>query len=124
MTDTNRSDWPYWTALAGYLGLFVLLMGWIIWWSPPQALPRSIVLLLLVGPLLLPLRGLLHRRHGALVASAGLALLYMLHGTIEAYSTPGDRWLAFAEIALSAVLYAGAFMTARRMRKELSQGSA
>ncbi|MBL8247941.1 MAG: DUF2069 domain-containing protein, partial [Candidatus Competibacter sp.] len=47
-------------ALTGYFGLFWLLLFWFAWLEPPDRAPVALVLILLVGPLLFPLRGLLH----------------------------------------------------------------
>lgn len=115
MSNNNRTALrrAYILALSGYFGLFTLLIAWLGWLSPPQALPKSLVMVLFIGPLLLPLRGLLHARHRTFVWTTLLALLYMLHGVVEAYSTPQDRLLAMAEIGFSLMLYLGAFIHAR-----------
>jgi uncharacterized membrane protein len=57
-------------------------------------LPRnqiSITLVLLVLPLMLPLRGILHARHKALVWGMLVALLPLLHGGVTLWAETGIR---------------------------------
>lgn len=99
-------------SLTGYFGLITLLLAWQLWLSPP-ALPLGLVLLVLVGPLLLPLRGLLQGRPKSHFWASLLALLYLLHGAGEAFAIPEDRPLAVMEIALALCLYIGALSYVR-----------
>lgn len=94
--------------LTGYFGTFALIVAWYGWLSPPQRLPVYIALLALGIPLLLPLRGLLHGRRYTYAWSLFLALGYLSHGLIEAYSTPADRGLALLELALVLAWFVGA----------------
>jgi uncharacterized membrane protein len=105
----------YTATLAGHLGLLVLVMAWTIWLSPP-ALPVAPVLLLWAGPLLLPLRGLLHARRYTFQWTSFLALAYFVHGAVEAFADPAERSLALAEVALSLLLYTGTVSYARLTR--------
>ncbi len=90
-------------AQAGHLATFGLLLAWYGLLSPSERLPTAFVLLVLVGPLLLPLRGLLHGRRYTVAWSLFLALGYFSHAVVELYSTPEDRLLAGGE--LLAVLF-------------------
>ncbi len=103
-------------ALTGYFGTLVLLVSWYAWLSPSERLPVYIVLLTLCLPLLLPLRGLLHGRRYTYAWSLFLALAYLTHALIEAYSTPADRWLALLEIALVLLWFTGAVLYIRKTR--------
>lgn len=47
-------------ALLSYFGLFGLLLCWFAWLEPQDWMPVTLVLILFVGPLLFPLRGLLY----------------------------------------------------------------
>lgn len=114
---------PYGLALTGYFGLFGLLLAWNIWLAPPKVLPVALVLLVAVGPLLLPLRGLLRERPRALFWTSLLALFYLAHGMVEAYSNPAERGLAWAEIALSLLLYVGLVWFARVRRQAMKRGA-
>ena len=112
----------YAIALAGYFGLLTLLTTWTAWLSPPKNLPVSLVLLIGVGPLLLPLRGLLHGRPYTFAWTSFLTLLYVLHAILEFYGSPADRLLAAAELLFALMLYGGAVAYARWRGRELSAG--
>ena len=99
-------------ALTGYFGLIALLLAWQLWLSP-STLPTALVLLVLVGPLLLPLRGLLQGRPKSHFWASVLALLYLVHGAGELFATPQDRQLAVMEILLALCLYIGALAYVR-----------
>lgn len=101
------------TALCAYLGLFALLMAWFTWLSPPQVLPVALVLVVMVGPLLLPLHGLLRGRPYTHAWASFLALIYFTHGTVEAWAAPAERGLALTEVALSVLFFGAAMMYAR-----------
>ncbi len=92
-------------AVTAYLSLFVLLMAWLLWLDPPDEALRSIALITLVGPLLIPLRGVLYGRRYTVAWSTIIILIYFVHGvTSVAVSGPG-RWLGMAEIALAAIYF-------------------
>ena len=84
-----------------YLALIALLLLWLIWLAPPARETISISLLLLVGPLLLPLRGLLHGRRYTVAWSTLLILLYFSHGVAAMAGKGSGWWLGGLEIALS-----------------------
>ncbi len=80
-------------SLGSYLGLIAFGMAWAIRLG---GLPRnqiSITLVLMVLPLLIPLRGILHARHKALVWGMLVALLPLLHGGVTLWSDQGARAL-------------------------------
>jgi uncharacterized membrane protein len=97
------------TTLFAYFGLFTLTLLWVTVFSPSPRLPVSLMLLVFVGPLLLPLRGLLHARASTHVWTSMLVLLYFIHGIVEAWASPTERWLAMTEVLLSIALFAGCF---------------
>jgi uncharacterized membrane protein len=111
------------SALLGYFGLLILLMVWIIWLTPSHTshLPTSLALLLLVGPLMFPLRGLLHGRSYTHAWASFLALFYLLLGISEAWSNSEQRLLAGLEIIFSSLLYLGAMFYARLRGKEVKK---
>lgn len=88
-------------ALAAYFALLALLLVWLVWLSPPRAAAMSLALLLTVGPLLLPLRGLLRARRYTFAWSTLLILLYFVHGVVAAANPGIERLLGLAEIVLS-----------------------
>lgn len=86
-------------AIAIYLGLISLLLVSTLWLDPPPARLMSPLLLILIGPLLFPLRGLLHGRRYTIAWSSMLILLYFLHGT--AVAATGHVWIGGLEIVLA-----------------------
>ncbi len=115
----SRTRFTYWGALTGYFGLLALLIAWIGWLSPPRALPISVALFLMTVPLLFPLRGLLHGKPYTFAWASFLSLFYFIHGVVEAYSSPEDRYLALLEVVLSMVFYFGSMLYARFRGREL-----
>lgn len=104
--------------LAGFLGLFALLMAWIIWLAPPVTVPRSIALLVAIGPMLFPLRGLLHGRPYTHAWSSFLALFYLAYSIGEAFSNASTQWLATAAALLSLLWFISAIFYVRARRRE------
>lgn len=115
----NKTTIAYWVALGGYFGLLLLLVAWLGWISPPVGLPISIALAFMTIPLLFPLRGLLYGRPYTFAWASFLSLIYFIHGVVEAYSTPEDRYLAILEILLSVAFYTGSMLYARFRGREL-----
>jgi uncharacterized membrane protein len=115
----NKTRLAYWVAVSGYFGLIALLLAWQGWLSPPKALPISVALFLLLVPLLFPLRGILYGRAYTFAWASFLSMIYFIHGVVEAYSSPEDRWLALAEVVLSVAFYTGSMLYARYRGREL-----
>ena len=118
MTQMTPLQFSRLLTLTGYFGLLVLLMLWFIWLAPPVTFPTSIVLLLFVGPLLLPLRGLLHGKAYTHAWASFLIWIYFIHGVTEAYATPENRHLALMEITFSVLMYCGTVIYARLKSRE------
>ncbi|HRD66728.1 MAG TPA: DUF2069 domain-containing protein [Candidatus Competibacter sp.] len=122
------SRFLYFVALTGYFGLFGLLLLWLSWLEPSPRLPVSLALVLLVGPLLLPLRGLLHGRPYTHAWSSFLALFYFAVGVFDATGPMQKPWLAWLEIGFSALLFLGTVSYVRihareqRMLREAALG--
>jgi len=102
-----------WLTLAGHLGLLALTLAWHAWLAPSVYFPVSLVVLVMAGPLLLPLRGLLHGRPRSHLWAAFLSLLYFIHGVGEAVANPEQRWLALGEVGLSLILFFAATLYVR-----------
>ncbi len=101
-------------ALGGYFGLAAVLLLWYAWLVPPRYLPAPFVLAILLGPLLLPLPGLLRGRLYTHAWTGFLALPYFAHGVGEAYAGGPQRPYALLEIAFSVVLFLGAVLYVRQ----------
>ncbi|WP_448103183.1 DUF2069 domain-containing protein [Luteibacter jiangsuensis] len=102
------------------IGLFAwagLLLVQVLWYSayPPVSIPTWFAFALTVPPLLLPLLSLPNVSR-ALLWVGILALFYFCHGVSEAWSSTGDRWLAFIEIALTLLLIGSLGAGVRRRR--------
>ncbi|MCK8516084.1 DUF2069 domain-containing protein [Methylonatrum kenyense] len=105
--------------LLGLLGLLSLQTAWLTWLAPPPEGLTAPMLLLLGGPLLLPLRGLLAARRYTAAWCSLLALLYFAHG-VAAMGTPGTlRMLGGIEVLLSLLLFASCLLYVRATRSRV-----
>jgi len=100
-------------ALTGFLGLFALLMLWNTVLVTSSKFPVALMLLITVTPLLLPLRGFLHRNPKSCAWMAYISLIYFLHGSVEAYANTNGRFYPSLEITLSLMLFFGATLYVR-----------
>jgi uncharacterized membrane protein len=115
----NKTQLAYRVAVSSYFGLFLLLLAWLGWISPPVALPISVALFLMLVPLLFPLRGILYGKAYTFAWASFLSMFYFIHGVVEAYSSPEDRWLALLEVFLSLTFYSGSMLYARFRGREI-----
>ena len=97
-------------------------MAWHTWLAPSAHFPVALVLLVMVSPLLLPLRGLLHGRPYTHMWAGLLALLYFTHGLMDAYANPAERLYAVAEAVLALSLFSAAMLYARWRSREIKEG--
>ncbi len=103
----------YGLTLFGYLGTLTLLLAWYGWLAPAIHIPRSMALALLLLPLLFPLRGLLHGRRYTYSWSCFLALLYFIHGVVEAYTSSVTLHLGLLEVCLTSLWFISAMVYVR-----------
>jgi len=101
-----------WLTLGGYFGLFFLILTWTSLIDPPQHLPRSLVLLALLLPLLAPLRGLLHGRQRTHAWTSLLSLLYVVIG-ITLAAVAEDRVYGLSMLGFALVLFSGCLLYVR-----------
>ena len=116
----NKTDLAYWVTLTGFIGLFATMMLWAGWLNADPRLPRSLTLLLSVGPLMFPLRGLLHGKAYTFGWATFLALFYLLLGILNAANTE-TRLIGGFEIFFSVLFFTGAMFYARWKGRELKQ---
>lgn len=90
-----------WTALLGYFSLLSITLVWNAWLAPSSHIPRSLVLLVLLIPLLLPLRGLLHGNPYTYAWTSFIALFYFMLGISNA---AGDQQPIYAALQILASL--------------------
>ena len=100
-------------ALIGYFGLFGLLLLWFAWLEPPNRSPVALALILWVGPLLFPLRGLLHGRSYTHAWTSFLALFYFALGVFHAAGPMARPWLAWLDMGFSVLLFLGTIFYVR-----------
>ena len=97
-------------SLLAYLGLIAWVMAWIIFLGDVARQHVSLWLVLLVTPLLLPLRGVLAGGGKAIIWGTLVVLLYAVHGGVVAWSDPDQRWLGLVESGLAlAYLFSASF---------------
>jgi uncharacterized membrane protein len=101
-----------WLTLGGYFGLFFLILAWTAVIDPPERLPRALVLMVLLLPLLAPLRGLLHGRSRTHAWTSLLALPYVAIG-ITLAAAPAERVYGLTMLALALVLFSGCLLFVR-----------
>lgn len=103
-------------SLLSYFALVVVLLTWY-----GLVDPAPLVLILLLLPLLFPLKGLLRGSPYTHAWSSFLILLYFIHGVVEAYANPPVRMWALLEVLASVTFYTGAILYARLRGRELKQ---
>jgi uncharacterized membrane protein len=105
----------YRVGLIAWAALTVLQAVWHGWLFPPQIMSTALLLGITVVPLLLPLLAISDVRR-ALLWVGILSLFYFCHGVSEAWSAPGERWLAWIEILLTLTLIGILGLGVRRKR--------
>lgn len=104
---------PYRIALAGFFGLFALLMLWNTVLATPSKIPVALMLVVTVLPLLLPMRGFLARQPKSCIWLAYISLLYFVHGCLEAFANVTVRPYALMETLLSLMIFFGVLFFVR-----------
>jgi uncharacterized membrane protein len=105
-------NYYYGMGILGFFGLFGWLMCWHTAWGRGQ-LPVAIMLLLTITPLLLPMRGLLHKNKRACTWAAYLSLAYFIHGSVEVYANAVQRTYLVWEVIFSLMLFFGTTLFVR-----------
>ena len=90
----------YRLGLLAWALLVLLQLAWHGWLFPARTMPAWLVLGVTVVPLLLPSFAIRNVRR-ALLWVGIFSLFYFCHGVAEAWSAPGERVLAWAEIVLT-----------------------
>ena len=94
--------------LFGYFALLSLLLLWFTWLAPSKTAPVTMLLVFIVAPLLIPLRGLLHGKLYTHRWVTFLALFYFTLGVDVAYTNAAERLYGLLEIFFSLCLFFGA----------------
>ena len=114
----SKSTFCYGLTVVSHLGLLALLIVWNVWLYPPTIFPVAAVLLFYIGPLLIPLRGILHGRLYTHAWTHFLALFYFTVGVMIAAANIEERWYAIAQVVLSITLFMGSMMFVRFRARE------
>lgn len=114
----SKSQFYFALTLCGHFGLLGLLIVWNVWLYPPTIFPVAVVLLFYIGPLLIPLRGLLHGRLYTHAWVHFLALFYFTVGVMIAAANLEERWYAIAQVVLSIMLFMGSMLFVRYRARE------
>lgn len=101
----------FWRFLAsiGILGLVTTIIVWNGWLTPVQGFPRSIKIIILVGPLLYFVRGVLHGQRDTYIAVMLLSFLYVLYGIWYVFS-PQEALYGYSVFVFSLSLFFGALL--------------
>ena len=99
--------------------LLALVTVIVLWYG--LLFPAPLILVLLLLPLVFPLKGLLKGNPYTYAWSSFLIFIYFIHGVVEAYANPAARSLALLEVLLSVTFYTGAVLYARLRGRELKQ---
>ena len=91
----------YTLTLLGYFGTMLIILAWYGWLAPPTRLSPAIAITLLVLPMFMVLRGLLHARRRTFAWSLFLSFIYFTHGVVEAWGSANARPWALFEIVFS-----------------------
>ena len=105
-------------ALIGYFSLLIILMVNIVWLIPSRHFPIALVLIVIAGPLFLPMRGLLNNDLYTYQWAHFLTLVYFAHGISEMSAYPEVWYAGFLQTLASLAMYLGCVMYARIFKQE------
>ncbi len=107
MNNASLSRASHYLSLFSYFGMLLLILLWYTWISPSSRYPTALVLITLLLPLLVPLRGLLHGRRYTHAWVSMLTLFYFCLGVMAAYSDPAERLYGLLLTTCSVLLFIG-----------------
>jgi len=99
--------------LGSYAATLLLTFNWITWYAPPEDVPRALLLLILVVPLVLPVRGFLRGTAMSHIAVAFIAMWLFAAGLDVAFYIHDWQPLGWALVACSVVLFVGCYFYLR-----------
>ncbi len=108
-------------ALTGYFSLLIILMINIVWLIPSRHFPTALVMIVIVSPLLLPMRGLLNDNLYTYQWAHFLTLAYFAHGISEFSAYPEAWYAGLFEAIASVMMYLGCVMYAQIFKKAYKQ---
>lgn len=100
----DNQQWVVRTAIAAWVGLIVVSVGWELWWAPLREGGSWMVLKAL--PLCLPLAGILKGKIYTYQYSSMLVLLYFAEAVMRlADANVASRWCALAALLCCVVFF-------------------
>lgn len=102
----------HWMALVGYFGLVIGIYVWHMWIEQTPDHAISIMLIIQLGPLMFPLRGLLAGKVYTHAWSMYLAIFYFVVGVWYA-GADEDIWFGMYIIANSMLFFSGTMLYTR-----------
>lgn len=112
MMHNSKLKLSRWTTLAGYFGLMAGIYAWHILINNTAEHMLTLVLVFQLGPLMFPLRGLLHGKTYTHAWSIYLAIFYFIMGVWYAGGSDG-RMFGLYLIATSLVFFTGTVVYTR-----------
>ena len=108
-------------ALTGYFALLIVLMLNIVLLIPSKHFPTALVLIIIAGPLLFPMKGLLNSNTYTYQWASFLSLAYVAHGITEISAYPEVWYAGTLEVLSSVLMYVGCVMYARIFKQEIKK---
>lgn len=105
-------------AQLGYFGLLIFLPLWHFVLSPSTMSPLTLILLTL-GPLLLPLRGIVAKNPYTFAWANFVVMFYILHGLTLLWDQPDERLWVVIELILAGAMFVGCTYFAKHRGREL-----
>lgn len=105
--------------VTSHLGLIGFIMLWMAWLSPSELFPVGLTLIVMISPLLLTLRGVLHGRMRPMAWTIFLSFPYFAHGVGEWIANPAESLYGMIEMLLSIGLFLGAMLSIRYKAREI-----
>lgn len=102
--------------LATWTVLFVTQVLWWGWLSADNPVPRAVLIFICAGPLLLPLRGLLHDRPRAYFWFNLLLMPYFSAAVAALYAAGGSHPIAWIQLLATVAGFGAGFMVTRQAR--------
>ncbi len=102
----------------GYFGLLIFLPLWHLILVPSE-MNKYVTFLLTVGPLLLPLKGILKRQPYTYAWSNFIVMFYLLHGLTLIWDRPDERLYVVTELVLALMMFIGCSYFAKFRGQEL-----
>ena len=102
--------------IVSYLSLLALLTLSIIWLNPPEKFPIALLLILYVGPLLIPLKGILSGKSKPHLYLSFMSLFYLAHAALMIFEKD-VLWLGVIQFIICLSLFISCLLFTKRMSK-------